>query len=114
MADFWLKAGDLVPSITATLKDADGNPIDIEAASVMFVMTLIDETQPTVEAEATNLQSDPTTNVGEVRYDWVEGDTDIAGGYRGEWRVEFIDGVGTMPNSHYSTIAILDALGGGS
>ncbi len=112
-ADFWLKAGDLVPSITATLEDADGNPIDIIAADVTFVMRLIDADAPTVEAAAQNLQSAPGTE-GMVRYDWQAGETDVAGGYDAEWRVEFSDGIGTMPNNRNVSVAILDALGGGS
>ncbi len=112
-ADFWLDAGDLVPSITATLEDADGNAIDITDADVVFVMRLIDADGPTVEAAADNLQTNPATQ-GMVRYDWVTGDTDVAGGYDAEWRVTFADGIGTMPNNRYVAVAIRDNLGSGS
>lgn len=114
--DFALKAGDMVPSITATLKDSDGAPIDIQQAEVYFAMTLIDEAEPTVEAAATNLQQGDGQDgsKGMVRYDWTAGDTDIAGGYRAEWRVDFYDGPGTVPNDGYVMVGILPALGGGS
>lgn len=116
MADFSLKTGDLVPSITATLIDADGAAIDIAGADVTFVLRKIDADAPTIESAATNLQVTDGTDgsKGHVRYDFIDGDTDDAGGYRGEWRVEFAEGPGTMPNSRYVSVAIYDSLGGGS
>jgi len=123
MAEFSIKAGDLVPSITATLEDENGLAIDIQDAIVTFVLTLriaesgevIEAAEPTVEAAAENLQvaGEEATN-GQVEYLWAEGDTDIPGGYRGEWRVEFADGPGTFPNNRYLSIEIEPALGGGS
>lgn len=115
MADFWLKAGDLVPSIKSVLRDANGTPIDIRDAAITFVMRAFDAAVPTIENPAENLQvdNDDSTN-GTVRYDWLAGDTDVPGGYHAEWRVQFADGVGTVPNHDYKMIAILPALGGGS
>lgn len=114
LADFWLKAGDLVPSITSTLVDANGNPIDIHDADVTFVMRLMDSDGDAVlEEVATNAQNGDGTDgsMGDVRYDWQEGQTDIPGGYEAEWRVAFADGQGSMPNNKYVTVAIVSGLG---
>ena len=116
MADFWLKEGDLVPSITATLEDSAGNPIDINTAAVTFVMREFDAPSPIIERAAANEQVGDGSDgsKGKVRYDWVAGDTDTPGGYRAEWRVLFGDGPGTIPNNRYVTVAILPMLGSGS
>lgn len=123
MAEFSLKVGDLSPSITATLEDENRNAIDIQDALVTFILTLriaesgevIEGAEPIIEEVADNLQvaGQEDTN-GQVEYLWTEGQTDIPGGYRGEWRVEFADGPGTFPNNRYLTIEIEPALGGGS
>ena len=113
MADFALKEGDLVPSITATLEDSDGTPIDITGADVTFVMRAIRGDAPIIEAVATNLQAGAGTT-GQVRYDWQVGDTDTPGGYDAEWRVEFAEGFGTIPSNRYIAVEILPKLGGGS
>jgi hypothetical protein len=111
VADFWLKAGDLVPSITSTLVDGNGQPIDILGADVTFIMRAFEGAIPTVQAPATNLQmAGQDDTIGKVAYEWTAGDTDVPGGYRAEWQVEFADGRGTVPNDEYKLIAILPSL----
>lgn len=111
MADFTLKVGDTKPSITGNLTDGDGEAVDLNGASVVFVMRLIDATDPTVEYPADIIDADN----GIVRYDWVEGDTDVAGGYYAEWDVTFADtSRGTFPNDGMVRVAIyadLEAVG---
>lgn len=121
-ADFWLKRSDLAPSITATLVDADGVALDIQGVDVTFAMRYLQpsgawDVEGTVYAAATNLQSGDGSDgsKGQVRYDWVTGDTDIPGGYKAEWSVDFAgDKPGSFPNNGYTWIAIIDDLSGGS
>lgn len=99
---------DLKPSITSTLTDGDGVPVDLNGAEVTFVMRelfggdiVVDHGADIVDASA-----------GTVIYDWVDGDTDVAGGYEAEWKVSFADGeVATFPNNGSETVAILESLG---
>ena len=108
---FWLKSGDLKPSITAVLTDSNGDPVDINGAEVTFVVSDAFSRLPLFQALAENDQSGPTTNVGEVHYDWVLGDTDIPGSYRCEFSVSFADDtIGTFPNDDTIDLEIIPAM----
>lgn len=107
--DFFLKVGDTLPSIQATLQDANGDAVDITGSSVTFIMTNKSTGVTAVEAVATIV----TPGGGVVRYDWQDGDTDIAGPYKAEWEVEFAPNqVETFPNNAYLNIKITSDLGG--
>lgn len=114
MADHWMKVGDLLPEITATLEDGSGTPVNIYGATVEFIMRSLRGGNTVVNAEAENLDADSGgTNRGKVRYLWAEGDTDVAGGYVAEWRVTYAGGeMETFPNSGYKTVAIIENLPG--
>lgn len=108
MADFFIKRGDLKPSITSTLTDSAGDPVSLVGAEVTFLMREIDSAEAIVNAPAEIISASAAT----VRYEWASGDTDVEGGYYSEWEVSFADGTtGTFPNSGYDTIAILEDLG---
>lgn len=105
MADFWLKTGDLKPSLTSTLVDATDTPVDLTGATVEFVMRLIDG-DVTITGAAT--VTDPA---GQVLYEWQPGDTDVPGGYSSEFIVTFVGGAqGSFPNQTWDRIAILERL----
>ena len=109
MADvFWIKTHDLRPPVTATLVDANLNPVDLSGASgVRFMMRLIRGSTLIVDENADIVDA----TAGEVLYDWQEGDTDEAGGYWGEFEVLW-DGTipETFPSPTYVRIAIVDDL----
>lgn len=119
MADFFVKQYDTTPPIQATLEDGAGNRVDIDGADVLFIMWFIrdpdtgDRPGSTLFVkEASNDQAGVGT-MGDVHYDWEEGDTDIAGGYLAEWEVTFDDGsVETFPNNEHLRIAIIEHLEG--
>ena len=103
MSDFYIKRGDRGPSLAATMQDPDGIAIDLTAASaVKFKMgTAVDAEAVIVDADA-----------GTVRYDWDEGDTNVAGTFNAEFEIEWADGrKQTVPNDGYFTVAIGRDLG---
>lgn len=108
--DFFIKKGDTLPSIQATLKDANDTAVSVVGATIRFIMT-----NKSTGVNAVDGAVAVTVNGagGVVRYDWQDGDTDVAGGYRAEWEVEFAPNqVETFPNSAYINIKITDDLGG--
>lgn len=103
---FTIKQGDTYPSVTATLKDANG-PVDLSSAeSILFVASLqgynanglepISRPAEVVEAEA-----------GQVEYHWQEGDTERYGRYLVEFKVTWSGGgVESFPSSSYDVLEI--------
>jgi hypothetical protein len=114
MADVWIKEGDTSPIVRAVLRDGADQPVDLSGAQgVRFLMRPMSGTVLAVDAAAVVDQvgdgSDGTK--GYVHYDWVVGDTDVAGGYYGEFEVTYADNaVETFPNDGYLTVAVLHDL----
>lgn len=109
-ADFTIRKGDTASQLADTLKDADGNPVDISGATVTFTMTPVAGGAAKVDAAtASNGQtgdgSDGTK--GQVSYTWTADDTDTDGYYLGAWQVTFADEtVQTYPNDGYILIHV--------
>lgn len=92
MADFIIRQGTRLPSLTATLTDANNAVVDLSSGvtGVTFrmrkekhgVFVIDDEDAVIVDAEA-----------GEVRYDWAAGDTDNAGHYWAYFIVNYTSGL---------------------
>lgn len=106
MADLWIKRGDKLPRATATLTDADGNPVDLSGASAIFKMREIRGTELLISAAA---EIDDVEG-GVVGYTWANDDTDVAGGFLGEFAVAFPGGRETFPNNTHILIAIVEDL----
>lgn len=105
-----MKAGDLEPDVFATLEDGAGNRIDLAGATVEFAMARLHGDLLFVAEAQIDQAGDPT--MGDVHYEWTDGDTDIPGGYLAEWRVEFPSGEReTFPNHKFRHIAIIPTLG---
>lgn len=103
MADFYLKAADTKPDLTATLLDAAGVAVNLTGATVEFAMKKNGGSSTKVSAAATLV----TPSAGTVKYVWQSADTDTPGDYNAEFEVTFGDGtVLTFPNSGYFTINI--------
>ena len=105
MSTFYLKSNDTSPSITATLRDAEGTLIDLTGASVNFHMY---DADGTVKVDAAAVVAD---NDGVVRYDWIAADTDTVGVFYAEFEVTYADGtVETFPNTTNIKVKIRDDL----
>jgi hypothetical protein len=90
MSDLNLVAGDTAPSLFGTLTDpATGEPFNLTDATVRFQMRLLTAGRWTVDSDA-EVVGDPTA--GDVRYDWIDGDTDTAGEYEARWQITYTSG----------------------
>ena len=99
---FILKQGDTSPSLSASLTNAVGSPLDLRGATVRLLSA------DAAGQLALNKLMTITDAIGGVcRYDWVDGDTDVAGTYRVEFKITYTDeAVETVPNSGFVTFII--------
>lgn len=96
MSDIEYKQGDTIP-IQANL------PTDLSNATALFFEIESDFGSFSLSKEATIL--DPAA--GEVSYSFSDGETDQAGPYNMEWRVEWQDGqIETFPRNGYDELYI--------
>ena len=103
---FSIKQNDTSPSLQATLKDAELNPINLGGATVRLHMKSVDGTIKIDKAITVinDLQ-------GLVQYDWVVGDTDTVGTYYVEFEVTYNDGsIETFPNNGSKIINVVKEL----
>lgn len=107
----YIKKDDTAPDVQATLLDANDNPVDIQGATVRFIVA---QTSGTVllDAPATNEQVSSQTR-GQVSYNWQQGDTSAAGSFNAEWEVTYANGEWqTFPTQDYIKVQIVNDLGG--
>lgn len=103
---FYIKSGDTGPAINATLKDSDGDVIDLSGASVRFHMSRQKGRTATVNYTASVVG---TASLGKVSYSWRAGDTATPGTYFGEFEVTFASlVVESFPNFEDLEIIITD------
>lgn len=101
---FFIKQNDTQPRMLATLKDGDGDVIDLTDASVRFHMR---SSAGTVVTDAAAVIV--TAASGLVRYDWSASDTQAVGTYQAEFEVTYADAtIETFPNSGYIRVQIGD------
>ena len=79
--DFKIKTGDLEPSIQQTLTDQNGAVRDLTGRTI--TLSWKREGDTVTETRSATIVGDAT--LGVVKYDWVTGDTDVAGIYNAEW-----------------------------
>lgn len=104
--DFNIKQNDTRPAIQATLTAASTDVI----SSVTFRMSDKTGTRKVDHAGAIITQPSAASG-GVVKYQWLTGDTDTAGDYRGEFIVTFNDSrIETYPNRGYINVHVEQAL----
>lgn len=105
MTTFTIKQNDTSPAMLATLQDANGDAVNITAATVRFHMRRIGSTQVTIDQPAVIV----TPLSGLVRYNWQAADTAAVGSYQAEFEVTYADAsVETFPNDSYIRVEITD------
>jgi hypothetical protein len=105
--DVTIKRGDTRNCIKAILKDASGDPVNIEGCSVKFHMAPL--RQPAIVSRAAHIED---AEAGEVWVVWVPGETDSTGIYQAEFEVMYQDGRReTFPNKGYISLLIQNDLG---
>jgi BppU N-terminal domain len=102
-----LVEGDTRPRLIFTLKDKDGDVIDISSATILFKMKPLGETALKAEVACTILsglkdEEDGTIDYtppydvagvgGRIRVDWSSADLDTAGRYEAEIEITYGDG----------------------
>ena len=106
MMAFTIKQNDTSPSVQATLKDYNGNPINLVGATDRFHMKSF---EGTLKVNRTMTITNAANGV--VTYYWQSGDTATAGTYYAEFEVTYADlSVETFPNSGSIAITITPEL----
>jgi hypothetical protein len=99
MEQFNIKRGDTGPAIRYSLLP---DTITLAGATVRFQMRLI-RGETVIDEPAQIISQLPPV----VQYDWQAGDTDTAGIYEAEWRVEYADSsVETFPNRGFVQVNV--------
>lgn len=93
---FSIKQGDTLPPIRSILKDAANNVVPLPVGTT--VKFHLKKVSGSIKVDAAATIVDVPT--AEVKYDWVDGDTDEAGDFVAEWEVTYSGG-GTLsvPNT---------------
>ena len=106
MMAFTIKQNDTSPAIQASLKDYNGNPVNLVGATVRFHMRSF---EGTIKVDRTMTITSGTNGI--VTYFWQAGDTDTAGTYYAEFEVTYSDlSVETFPNNGSIAITITQEL----
>src|SRR5262245_2285605 len=99
---FKIKQRSLRPSLRQYLVDGDGHPFALTGATVRFQMG---HPGDPARVNAAAVVEDVATAL--VRYDWVDGDTDVVGTYKGLWRVVYGDNTPELvPSDGYVTVVV--------
>jgi hypothetical protein len=106
-----IKRHDLSPPLRVRLVSRATNlPIDLTSATgAVFIMSEQGATTPKINRVACTIESPATS--GWLRYDWVSGDTDTSGTYRGEFEVMWGTNPETFPTESEMTIVVREDLG---
>ena len=103
MDPFYIKRGDRLPYLEATLSDEGGSLTTLAGATVYFVMKQKGSDVTKVRALATIVDA----TARKVRYEWGVGDTDTAGLFRGEFEVIFGGRPWTFPNPGFIPVNVI-------
>ncbi len=102
-SSFYLKQGDRLPVISATLTELTGSAVDLTGCTVQIRWKVNDGTAAAVTRSATVTSA----ATGAVEYAWASGDTDTVGTYDLEWVVTYASGkIRTFPAEDYNTFVI--------
>lgn len=103
---FTIKQNDTMPALQAQLIDVDGSPVNLDLCGVQFHMTnYIGVEKINRPATITNIAN------GEVKVEWLAGDTAETGTFKCEFEVNMPDGkILTVPNDRYFLISIVKEL----
>lgn len=102
-----IKRGDTGPKFRATLRDANGDAINLAGATAAFYMRDIGgQRLVKVNGGAMTILD---AAAGRVEYPWAAGDTDTAGLFDAEVQVTFGDGeVQTFPNDGPHRVEVIE------
>jgi hypothetical protein len=109
---FLIKRGDTGPAIEFTLRDQNGNRVDISGyQDINFYMRDVEEGLLAVENNVSGGVGVADAERGNVYYEWESGDTDEIGNYHAELEVIYNDGTReTFPNKGFIDIEVTEDL----
>jgi len=106
-AQFRLKQNDTGKPIEGILRDGFGSPVDVTAATVLFLMRLVPAGAVKISAGVMGTVGSAAN--GRVKYSFTSGDVDTAGTYEAEAQATFPNGlVRTFPEQGYIIVEIED------
>jgi hypothetical protein len=106
---FFIKVGDVLPRLRATLYGTDGAPIDLTLASAVTLR--VRQTGSATPVKFAKPCTVTGAKTGEIEYPWATGDTATAGTYEAEFCVTWQDGTTqTVPNNGNAVLKILPNL----
>lgn len=104
MSTLTIKRGDTARKITDVLT-LNGSPLNLSGATVEIAWR-----QKLGSEVVTKTATIVVAGDGSVEYQFVEGDTDVAGDYWLEWHVETASGRITFPSDSKHTLSIVEDL----
>jgi hypothetical protein len=102
MSTFYIKQGDTLPRLRATLSRSDGTAIDLTTA-VSVSMRMRGQGSASVLVKSAAII---TAASGIVEVTWSVGDTATAGAYDAEFEITFADGVQSVPTDSFLTVIV--------
>lgn len=103
MGTLTLKKDDLEPKYIATLRNADGSPVDLTNAT--SVSLVVKQQGGAKYFKASGTFEDRINGV--VSYTWASGNTDTIGTFQMEWEIIWpTNRPETFPNSGYDTLVV--------
>lgn len=102
-----IKQNDTRPFWPVTLTYEDGTPVVLTGATVRFIAK--DRSNSAVKIDAAATLTDAAN--GQLEYQFVAADTDVAGAYDVEWEVTFSDTtIQTFPTRRYDRLLVIGEL----
>ena len=106
MSIFYVKRNDTSPIFRAIAKDGNDVVVDLSGATVNFHMY---DSAGNVKVDAAAVINDGPT--GDMQYEWLAADTDLAGFFNSEFEVILASGrIETFPNYGYQRVHIWEDL----
>jgi hypothetical protein len=100
-ADYVLRQGTTLPSISAALEDDSGDPLSLTGATVEFVVRV-------PYREEVFRSAAVVTDIGNaiVQYDWRPIDVTDPGTYHAYWLLTYATGTMKVPQEGYLTLIV--------
>ena len=103
---FTIKQNDTLPILEVQLLDYNDTPINLKLCGVTFHMV-----DRKLEVKIKRQVDIVSIENGEIKVNWLEGDTSESGLFKGEFEINMPDGkVISVPNNSYFTINIIKEL----
>ena len=104
--DFTIKQSDNVPSLTQTITDSTGAPVDLTNCSVSFVLRTLTSATPLINAPAAIVDA----TAGKVAFNFTTSQTSVAGQFMATWQIHNGTNIFSVPTTGYLSVLISESL----